>query len=210
MNQSTYPAIMNLSRHRIGTDGNGVVTLVPFWGCPLHCKYCINDFCHDEAQKPFELSPEELYEKLKADDIYFRMSGGGVVFGGGEPLLHPEYIADAVKLFPSGWSARIETSLYISDIERLKPLISRIDQWIVDIKDTNPAIYRSYTGKDNNIVLRNLSRLSEWAGKERLLIRIPRIPGYNDQRAIEASVERVGSLGTVDVFNYKVLNGEEV
>lgn len=138
------------------------------------------------------------------------MSGGGVVFGGGEPLLHPEYIADAVGLFPSGWNARIETSLYISDIELLKPLISRIDQWIVDIKDTNPEIYRSYTGGENNIVLRNLSRLSEWAGKERLLIRIPRIPDYNDGKDIEASVERVNSLGTVDVFDYTVPNEEEV
>lgn len=197
---------MGLLRHRIGTDGDGVVTLVPFWGCPLHCKYCINEFCHDKGRKVFTASPEALYEKLKVDDIYFCMSGGGVVFGGGEPLLHPEYIASVVKLFPSAWMTRIETSLYISEVEQLKPLLSRIDLWIVDIKDTDPAIYRSYTGGDNNIVLRNLSWLSERAGKERLLIRIPRIPAYNDQRDIEASIERVRELGIVDVFDYKVLN----
>ena len=55
-------------------------------------------------------------------------------------------------------------------------------------------------------MLKNLSWLSEKAGKERLLIRIPRIPEYNDQKDIEASIERVSALGTVDVFDYKVLN----
>ena len=121
-------------------------------------------------------------------------------------MIHPEYIADVVKLFPSGWNARIETSLYIRNIEQLKLLIPRIDQWIVDIKDTNPEIYKNYAGGDNSIVLKNLSWLSEKAGKERLLIRIPRIPEYNDQKDIEASIERVSALGTVDVFDYKVLN----
>lgn len=206
MKQKNFPQIMQLSRHRLGTDGGGVVTLVPFLNCPLHCRYCINDSCHDLKQKTFQASPQELFQRIAVDDIYFKMSGGGVVFGGGEPLIHPEYIADVVKLFPSGWNARIETSLNISDVERLKPLISRIDQWIVDIKDTNPEIYKNYTGGDNSIVLRNLSWLSEKAGKERLLIRIPRIPEYNDQKDIDASIERVSVLGTVDVFDYKVLN----
>ena len=39
--------IMSVSRLIMGTDGRGVVTLVAFFDCPLHCKYCINNFCHE-------------------------------------------------------------------------------------------------------------------------------------------------------------------
>ena len=80
--------IMKISRLRMGTDGEGVSTLVTFLDCPLHCKYCINDFCHDDPED-FEgtprgsYSPEELVHILEKDDIYYRMSGGGIVFGGG-------------------------------------------------------------------------------------------------------------------------------
>lgn len=32
---------------RTGTDGNGITTLVTFYKCPLKCRYCINEKCHD-------------------------------------------------------------------------------------------------------------------------------------------------------------------
>ena len=41
------------------------------------------------------------YERIVVDDIYYRMSQGGIVFGGGEPLLQSEYIGETVKLFPA-------------------------------------------------------------------------------------------------------------
>jgi pyruvate formate lyase activating enzyme len=36
-----------------------------------------------------------------------------------------------------------------------------VDQWIVDIKDMNPEIYRAYTGKDNGQVIINLRHFLE-------------------------------------------------
>lgn len=72
--------IMTVSRLRMGTDGNGVSTLVTFFGCPLHCKYCINNFCHEtdsvsDAIPRGAYTPEELLAVLEKDDIYYRMSG---------------------------------------------------------------------------------------------------------------------------------------
>ncbi len=67
--------IMTVSRLRMGTDGKGVSTLVTFFGCPLHCKYCINNFCH-EADNAFDdvprgaYTPEELFAVLEKDDIF--------------------------------------------------------------------------------------------------------------------------------------------
>ena len=39
-------AIFGISRHRMSIDGKGITTLVAFMGCPLRCKYCLNDPCH--------------------------------------------------------------------------------------------------------------------------------------------------------------------
>ena len=63
--------IMSVSRLRMATDGQGVSTLVAFFDCPLKCKYCINNSCHED--KGFSQTPraayktEELLDLLKKD-----------------------------------------------------------------------------------------------------------------------------------------------
>lgn len=142
--------IMGISRLRMGSDGKGVSTLVAFFGCPLHCKYCINDFCH-ESEHSFgnvprgAYSPQELMQILRKDDIYYRMSGGGITFGGGEPLLQSVFIHEVCKLTDEGWQMRIETSLNVP-WDYVEPLVGDMDEWIIDIKDMDYQIYESYTG----------------------------------------------------------------
>lgn len=129
----------------MATDGMGVSTLIAFWGCPLHCKYCINDQCHDSHDAVRGLyTPEELVRAVGKDDIYFKMTGGGIVFGGGEPLLQAGFIHEVCQLADPGWIKRIETSLN-TDWENVIILIDDIDEWIVDIKDMNREIYQKYT-----------------------------------------------------------------
>lgn len=79
--------LIGLSRHRIGVDGAGVTTLVAFHGCPLRCKYCLNPKALSLNGVWKRFIPEELYNHVKQDDLYFRATSGGVTFGGGEPLL---------------------------------------------------------------------------------------------------------------------------
>ena len=96
--KSNKAPIFGISRHRIGTDGYGIKTLVTFMGCPLKCKYCINDVCH--VPLPAEgygiewLSPQELYDRVKIDNLYFLATNGGITFGGGEPGLYADYIKE--------------------------------------------------------------------------------------------------------------------
>ena len=75
--------IMAVSRLRMATDGEGVSTLVTFYDCPLHCKYCVNEYCHrkeDRLPRTPEAAyrPEELIEVLRKDEIYYLMTGGGI------------------------------------------------------------------------------------------------------------------------------------
>jgi len=84
--------VITCDRHRIATDGVGVTTLVCFHGCPLRCKYCINPFSFAPDTRRADMTAEQLYQKVKVDELYFLATGGGITFGGGEPLLYPEFL----------------------------------------------------------------------------------------------------------------------
>ena len=201
--------ILSISRLRMGTDGNGISTLVVFFDCPLHCKYCINDFCH-KPPKPFvgvqhaAFTPQELIEILKQDDIYYLMSGGGVVFGGGEPLLQSKYIHKVCTMVDQRWAKRIETSLNVP-WDNIKPVLYDMDEWIIDIKDINSDIYKSYTKKDNKNMIENLLKLRNKVSKDKIHIRIPKIPDYNTSNDIEYSVQWIrDNIGVEpEVFSYR-------
>ena len=200
--------IMTISRLRMGSDGRGVSTLVTFFDCPLRCKYCINDFCHESDLNLNSVprgayTPRELMQILIKDDIYYRMSGGGVTFGGGEPLLQSAFIHEVCKLADAGWQMRIETSLNVP-WRYVEPLINDIDEWIIDIKDMNPLIYKKYTGAWMEHLTDNIYRLKARIDVSRLHIRVPRIPGFNDEKDIEKSVEWIRRVLNTEpeVFDY--------
>ncbi|MBP1560088.1 MAG: radical SAM protein [Oscillospiraceae bacterium] len=197
--------IMSISRLRMGTDGEGVSTLITLHGCPLSCKYCINDYCHDEFCERSAYTPEKLVEVLKKDDIYFKMSGGGIVFGGGEPLLQSEFIAEVFRIADSKWKKRIETSLNVP-WENIEPLLPLTDEWIIDIKDIDEGIYRKYTGCSNAVVKENLLKMKEHIPAENMKIRVPYIPDYNTEKNVEKSVKWVrNALGIeAEQFGYFV------
>lgn len=82
---------MNISRLRMASDGAGVSTLVAFFGCPLECRYCANWICNDEDTERKYYTQDNLVSVLSQDDIYFKTTGGGMVFGGGEPLSQADF-----------------------------------------------------------------------------------------------------------------------
>ena len=89
-----------ISRHRFEIDGTGIRTLIVFSGCSLKCKYCINPYTWNEPQKSVSYNAEELLKKIFVDSIYFEATHGGVTFGGGEPLLQAEFIAEFIDIAP--------------------------------------------------------------------------------------------------------------
>lgn len=202
MGAPTFP-LMGLSRHRIGIDGAGVTTLAAAWGCPLRCKYCLNPQSWSADTKVTPVSPEELFQQVKIDDLYFQATGGGVVFGGGEPLAYADFIRAFRALCEGRWRLTAETCLNVPG-ENLKTALSCVDDFIVDIKDVNPDIYRRYTGGDNARALDNLRHLVETVGPARVKVRVPRIPGYNAEEDVARSVSALRESGVenMEVFTY--------
>lgn len=191
---SSAPFI-GIRRHRLLTDGDGVTTLVAFHGCPLSCKYCINPQCKSNDGIWMYLTPAQLYERVKIDDIYFKSTGGGIVFGGGEPLLYPKFIKQFYDLCSEkNWKISVETSLNVdtSIVQQLLPIVS---EYIVDIKDINSNIYISYTGKDNRKVIENLCYLVENGASDKIVIRIPFIEGYNTKTDIQNTKKVLQRMG---------------
>lgn len=202
----TLPTI-SINRHRLATDGIGVTTLVAAYGCPLTCKYCINARVLEPAtlEKCVHMTPEQLYEKLKIDNLYFLATNGGVTFGGGESLLHGDFIVAFREVCGDKWRITVESSLNVPT-ENLRKVLSVVDDYIIDIKDMNPEIYETYTGHSNDRVMENLQILIKEKSPEHIRIRVPKIPKFNTKEDLEKSVQKLQDMGftNIEVFPYVI------
>ena len=151
------------------------------------------------------LTPEELYNRVKQDRLYFLATGGGVTFGGGEPLLYPGFIAEFRGICGGEWKICAETSLAVP-AENVKRAAGVIDRFFVDCKDTDPVIYKSYTGKSSDTMTENLKMLVSLVSPDRITARLPLIPGFNSESDVDASEKFLLSLGITDIdrFTYTV------
>ena len=203
MAEPLYP-LLGLSRLRMGTDGTGVTTLIAGAGCPLRCRWCINEELLREA--PAEnVTAAELIGRVKIDDLYFRATGGGVTFGGGESLLHAAFIRRFRELCPAEWTISVETSLAVPR-ENLEAVLGAVDLFIVDCKDMDAEIYRRYTGADGSRMKENLRLLLDGVGPEKLLVRVPLIPRFNTPGDQKRSAETLRAMGVerLDLFDYVI------
>ena len=188
-------------------DGEGVTTLVAFHGCPLRCKYCLNPQSLSKDTQCLERTVEELIDEVRIDQLYFLATGGGITFGGGEPLLNSMFIKAFCEQCPKEWRISIESSLNVprKNVEDVLPFVR---EWIIDIKDMNLDIYKAYSGICNERVIDNL----KWIATEHLdllsniTIRLPHIPNYNpddDRNKSQAFLETLGYT-KFDRFEYMI------
>lgn len=200
----TAPFI-GISRHRLATDGQGIRTLLAFHGCPLSCKYCLNPSCLDaSSEKTQYKTSEEIIRILRKDALYFLATKGGVTFGGGEPLLHAEFIKEVIENSHEHIDVTLETSLNVPR-KNLEVILPYVQEFIVDIKDMNPQTYKAYTGRDNTQVEENLIWLIEQGFADRIMCRVPLIPNFNDENAQERSIAELKEMGITrfDRFTYR-------
>ncbi len=202
--------VFAIERHRMTTDGEGVTTLVGAYGCPLQCRYCLNPHAWnpETLKKCTYMSAEQLYDRVKVDDLYFQATGGGVTFGGGESLLHADFLREFREICGNAWRLTVETSLNVRG-EEFEKVLEVVDAFIVDIKDLNEGVYVNYTGKGNEQVLTNLQRLAEYVNEKQVRVRVPFIPNFNTKEHIRCSVETLREMGFRDIeeFSY-IIRGD--
>lgn len=195
--------INGIIRLREDIDGPGIRTLVLMNDCPLSCKYCFNKEIVNQFPLVRLKDVNSLGILLKKDGIYFEATGGGVTFGGGEPLVSADFIHEFCQKYAT-WNIAVETSLNVPK-EQVEKLVEDIDLWIVDIKDMNPDIYKAYTGNTNANVITNLEYLSKHVDKSKVICRLPLIKNFNTEEDVESSVKILKDMGfeNFDRFKYK-------
>ena len=204
MNGHFFHAI-GIERLRVINDGEGITTLVAGYGCPLRCQYCLNPQCFEMPKPVRSYSLEGMIQEVSIDDLYFQATGGGVVFGGGEPLLQADFIHAFRQQAPKEWKIYLESSLAVKEEELIK-VINDIDFFLIDIKDMDPEIYHAYTGRQPDRMLRNLKLLADHKKADKTTLRIPLIPDFNDENKRKQSVKQLQQIGfsDFDLFEYNV------
>ena len=190
------------------TDGKGVTTLVGLLGCPLKCKYCLNMNVINTGNFK-EYSPRELLDAIMIDYCYFVSTGGGITFGGAEPLLQIEALFEFIELLPEHVSLNIESCLNVAvKKETFEALANKVNQFIIDVKTLDKALYLEYTGKTNDLTLENINRICQLGYQDKCRIRIPIIPKYKTEDTAYAEAVHMRELGfnNVEVFHYVIRN----
>jgi len=200
---------IGIDRHRLGIDGVGVTTLAAFHGCPLRCKYCLNHRCLESPDGLPRYTPQQLYDFVGVDNLYFIATGGGVCFGGGEPLLRVDFIAEFKRLCGKSWNLTAETALQVPQ-QAVEQAAEVVGDFIVDIKESNPDIYRAYTGGDAAVAWRNLERLLALVGHDHVTVRVPLIPDINTEADTDRTAQRLSDMGftRIDRFSYRKIENQ--
>ncbi len=169
-------------------DGEGIRFGVFLGGCPLRCVYCHNPDTWDMGATT-GYSPEVLFQKIKRYTPYFRASGGGVTFSGGEPLLQAKSLLPLCRMLrDAGISYTIDTSGALPLSEERKEMISLSDHLILDLKFASEEEYQRYTGGSLAFVLETLAFAVSLHKK--IWIRTVVVPGMNDsEEALHRYIE---------------------
>ncbi len=144
-----------------------------------------------------EQSIERLLRVIESDVVFYDESGGGVTLSGGEPLYQPEA---ALALLSACKERRIHTAIdtcgYVAE-SILRAAAAVADLFLYDIKLMDDVRHRAATGVSNVPILKN-ARLLDSLGS-RIWVRIPLIPGINDDEAnLAATAQFVASLSRVE------------
>lgn len=128
-----------------------------------------------------EYTVEEVFDILKRDMLFYRNSGGGVTFSGGEVLSQSAFAVDlAERCRRLGINTAMETSGF-APYERLWALADVMDHIFFDVKHLDDEAHRRLTGQPNALILDNIRRLGrEKGGSVSIHLRLPLIPDMND------------------------------
>jgi pyruvate formate lyase activating enzyme len=188
--------IFSVKRYAIH-DGPGIRVTFFMKGCPLSCHWCHNpEGISPEPEEIMQLNRigahefsrkelagrtygvDEVLAILEKERIFIDKSGGGVTFSGGEPFMQHAFLLEALKACKlNGYHTAVDTSGQFTS-EKLDAVLPYTDLFLFDLKHLDPARHKEYTGVTNELIMRNFKRIIE--SNAGLMIRIPVIPGFND------------------------------
>lgn len=150
-----------------------------------------------------EYETDVLAPMLIRDRDLYLLSGGGVTFSGGEPMLQIPYIRELIPQL-SGIHTAVETCGHIpSDLFQAGILL--FDLVFFDLKLFDNESHIKYTGAPNRQIHENLRFLQKSGLKH--IIRIPLIPGITDTENNLRGLALLAGDSLVELLPYNILAG---
>lgn len=170
-----------------------------------YCGICV-DACPNGARSILGavMSVQDLVDRVMKDSIYFRQSGGGVTFSGGEPTFQKSFLRSLVnKFYDLGIDMAIESCGYFN-WEDTKDIFEKLDFIFMDMKIFDREKHIEYTGMDNELIHENIKNIGK-LGKP-VVIRVPLMEGVNadDENILKvaAFVKENVPVGKIEVLPY--------
>ena len=158
------------------------------------------------------MTAKEVFDEIIKDRHYYEISGGGVTFSGGECGLPSEFTAAVLKKCKQEKiHTAIESALLVR-WENIEAVLPFTDLVFADLKLADPEKHKKYTGADNARIVENLLMLSRRF--DNVIVRIPVIPGVNDEKDdLEGFARIIAMLGDgvkeIELLKYNNLAGSK-
>lgn len=189
----------------INTSTNEEIHIVIDRKLCSNCGKCI-EVCYPGAMDWFGkyYTVDEVFDIVKKDAPFYRLSGGGVTIGGGEPIFQAEFtFALMRKCQENNIHTAIDTCGYTISDKGLE-ILEQADLLLFDLKGIDTDKHRKNTGVSNEIILSNLKHLNDMGRP--IIVRGPLIPGRTDSpQNIQQEIEllsRLRSVERVDIMAY--------
>jgi len=157
------------------------------------------------------MSVKKVLDKVKSYSAFFNASNnGGATLSGGDPLYQWKFSYELIKAFRDhGIHVAIETAGY-ANYDIFKTVTKDVNLLLYDIKHMDSEKHEVGTGVPNDMILNNLKRIRQEKKDLECVIRIPLIPGFNDDAInVIKTAEFVKSLGIrqIDLLPFNELPG---
>ncbi len=135
-----------------------------------------------------KMTPDQVLEEVKKDEVFYQTSNGGVTLTGGEPISQIDFLEEFLKKCKeAGIHTAVETSgcgkwdIY----ERILP---HTDLVMFDLKEMDGEKSREYVGIKPDLIIENAEKISR---VKPMWIRVPVIPGYT---AYEDNIRKIADF----------------
>ena len=186
----TKGRIFDIQRYSVH-DGTGIRTIVFLKGCVLRCRWC----CNPESQS-YEIQQlrlldgtvktvgkdvraGEILDIVARDRAFYRRSGGGLTLSGGESLCQPDFARALLRGAKERGLTTAMESMGCAEWRVIEGILPYLDQYLMDIKHTDPEKHRAFTGRRNDLMKENAKKIAA-SGMTELIIRVPVIPSFNE------------------------------
>ena len=144
------------------------------------CGKC-TDVCLNQAilRSGKDVTADEVIREVMKDKTFYKNSGGGVTFSGGEPLSQPQFLLELLMAAKqAGLHTAVDTSGF-GKSETVREIAPYTDLFLFDWKESDEQKHIEFTGVSHRQILENLRILDGL--KAKVFLRCPIVPNLNDR-----------------------------